>query len=321
VSWSPPAELAPEGEIVDARRLSGGASRETWSFDVLRPDGSRLPRILQRTRRGTGASLPMTTEADLLRAARAAGVPCPEVISSGAAEPLDGPWMLVDRVEGETIARRILRDDRHAAARSALVGDSARALAALHAMDPATVTGLPGADPFTQLRSLVDAMPEPHPALELGFRWLGANRPDPVEPRVVHGDFRLGNVVVGPEGLASVLDWELAHTGDPREDLGWLCVRAWRFGAEPPVAGLGGYDELFTAYEEASGTPLDRDAVRWWELFGCLRWGVICMLQASVHLSGAARSVELATIGRRTCEAEYDLMLGLAPLLGLEVAP
>jgi hypothetical protein len=130
---------------------------------------------------------------------------------------------------------------------------------------------------------------------------------------VVHGDFRLGNVLVGDRGLAAVLDWELAHVGDPAEDLGWLCVRAWRFGGAAPVAGLGEREDLLAGYAAAGGRPIDPGVLRWWEVLGTLRWGAICMLQAQVHLSGGSRSVELAAIGRRTCEAEYDLWLLLEP--------
>jgi len=125
----------------------------------------------------------------------------------------------------------------------------------------------------------------------------------------VHGDFRLGNFVVGPDGLRAVLDWELVHAGDPTEDLGWLCVKSWRFGRRPPVGGVGRYEELFAAYERETGRPVDPDVVRWWEVFGTLRWGIICILQALRHLSGSRRSVELATIGRRVCETEHDLLL------------
>jgi aminoglycoside phosphotransferase (APT) family kinase protein len=167
----------------------------------------------------------------------------------------------------------------------------------------------PATDQLQQLRSMFDALGEAHPAFELGFRWLAANRPpSAVGDRVVHGDFRLGNLMIDADGLAAVLDWELPHRGDPMEDLGWFCVKAWRFGATPPVAGVGEYEELFEAYEKASGRPIDPGAVRWWELYGTLRWGVICILQASTHLTGASRSVELAAIGRRVCENEYDLL-------------
>ncbi|HEY7070744.1 MAG TPA: phosphotransferase family protein, partial [Acidimicrobiales bacterium] len=159
-----------------------------------------------------------------------------------------------------------------------------------------------------QLRATLDAAGEPHPAFELGFRWLDRHRPPPGRSTVVHGDFRLGNLIVGPDGLRAALDWELVHAGDPLEDLGWLCVRAWRFGAEPRVGGFGTVDDLVAAYEAESGTRVDRDALAWWEVLGTLKWGIICALQAATHLTGMVRSVELAAIGRRVCEVESDLL-------------
>ena len=129
----------------------------------------------------------------------------------------------------------------------------------------------------------------------------------------VHGDLRLGNLIIGPDSLQAVIDWELVHAGNPAEDLGWLCVKAWRFGAGLPAAGLGTREELLAAYRAAGGADISLDELRWWEILGTLRWGVICMTQAEAHLSGAHRSVELAAIGRRVCEQEWDLLLLLAP--------
>jgi aminoglycoside phosphotransferase (APT) family kinase protein len=151
--------------------------------------------------------------------------------------------------------------------------------------------------------------PDPHPVLEYVAAWLRRHRPDPVEARLVHGDFRLGNLLVDTSGIRAVLDWELAHLGDPVEDLAWLTIRAWRFGAAPEVAGCGEVDDLVGAYEAAGGATVDRDRLRWWQVMGCFRWGVICLHQVGRHLSGAERSVELAAIGRRVAEAEYDAML------------
>jgi hypothetical protein len=137
---------------------------------------------------------------------------------------------------------------------------------------------------------------------------LAATRPTPTGRAVVHGDFRLGNVMVGPDGLVGVLDWELAHLGDPAEDLGWLCVPSWRFGGPHPVAGIGTREELLSAYAAAGGGAVDPRTLGWWEAYGTLRWGVICVQQAATHLTGAVRSVELAAIGRRVCEVELDLL-------------
>lgn len=157
--------------------------------------------------------------------------------------------------------------------------------------------------------------PEPHPAFELALRWLHA-RADAHErerasgpPRaLVHGDFRIGNVLFGPDGLRVMLDWELAHIGDPAEDMGFICVRSWRFGGPKPVGGIGDREEFFAAYEQAGGAPVDPEWVRFWEVFGNLRWGIICISQARTYLDGHSKSVELASIGRRTAETEWELL-------------
>jgi aminoglycoside phosphotransferase (APT) family kinase protein len=304
----------PGHRVRNLGRLSGGASRETFGLDLVSPDPHDEPwaLILQRVRAGAlSASFSMDGEAALLRAAADGGVPvAPVVASSDDPSIIGAPFLVMERVEGETIARKILRDPEFERARSLVVAQAAAALARIHAVPTDVASHLRADDPVTQLRGLLDLMGEPHPAFELAFRWLADHRPpaDQTRSTVVHGDFRLGNLIVGPDGLVAVLDWELAHLGDPMEDLGWFCVRAWRFGSELPVAGMGSYDELFAAYEEAAGVAVPPDVVRWWEVLGTLRWGIICILQASGHLSGASRSVELAAIGRRTVENEYDVL-------------
>jgi aminoglycoside phosphotransferase (APT) family kinase protein len=302
------------GAVVGLERLSGGASRETFSFELTEgTDGARKALILQRVRSGPVAGgFSMEAEAALLRAAGRAGVPVADVVAaSDDASIVGSPFVVVERLAGETIARRILRDDAYGGARTVLIEQSARALASVHRIDPGDAPGLAAED---QLGSLVDLyqMLEPtmgaHPAFALGFRTLELARPAVRADTVVHGDYRLGNLLVDEQGLVAALDWELAHLGDPLEDLAWFSIRAWTFGGDGEVAGIGSLDELVDAYEAASGRSLDREALRWWRAVETLRWGVICMLQAHTHLSGASRSVELATIGRRVCETEYDLL-------------
>jgi aminoglycoside phosphotransferase (APT) family kinase protein len=303
----------PGAAIEGLVRLSGGASRETWSFDLV--DGAeRRALILQRSRAKAADSrgIGMGTESELLRAARDAGVPVAAVVASDDGEVLGATGMVVERLEGETIARKLLRDEEWAVARQRLGAQVGEAMAAVHAIPTDAVDGLTGSDQVEQYRTVLDSLGEPHPALELGLRWLDADRPVLNEPRVVHGDLRLGNLLVGPEGLRAILDWELAHLGDPMEDLGWFCVRAWRFGSPLPAGGVASREELAAAYEAAGGAPVDLDALRWWETLGTLKWGVMCIMQAWSHLSGVSRSMELATIGRRVCENEWDV-LGLLP--------
>jgi aminoglycoside phosphotransferase (APT) family kinase protein len=299
----------PSLEIGALRRLTGGASRETWSFEA---GGDRF--VLQRERSGSPRTGAMAVEATMLRAAARAGVPVPTLVSASGEPGELGAGYLVSRfVEGETIARKILRDDDFAEARRRLAGDCGRALAAIHAIPTDAVPGLERTDQVAQYRQVLDDVGDPHPTFEHAFRWLEQNRPPTSGDAIVHGDFRLGNLMVGPDGLEAVIDWELAHLGDPMEDLGWLCTRAWRFGSPQPVAGVGAYDELFDAYAEASARPVDRDVVRWWEVLGTLKWGIICIMQARAHLTGLSRSMELAAIGRRVCENEHDLLLLLEP--------
>ncbi|MEX1104776.1 MAG: phosphotransferase family protein [Ilumatobacteraceae bacterium] len=292
-------------DVVDAVRLSGGASRETWRFVA---DGR--PLIVQRQRSGDARD--MGIEASVVRAAAQTGTPVPELVASAVGDtPLGGSYMVLTAVDGETIARKILRDPEFAHARTVLPAQLGAAAAQLHTIPVDAVPGLTDTDQVQQYRDMLDTLTQPHPTFELAFRWLDRHRPAASARSVVHGDFRLGNVIVGPEGLRAVIDWELAHVGDPMEDLGWLCVKAWRFGSPLPVAGLGRYEQLFDAYEAAGGGPVDPEVVRWWEVLGTLKWGIMCILQTNVHLAGFTRSHELAAIGRRVCENEHDLFLAL----------
>jgi len=296
------------GRVEDLRRLSGGASRETWSFDLVAEHGS-APMILQRLRAGTVSGGPgMPGEAALMRAAGALGVPVPAVVADDDGAALGAPCIVTRRLEGETIARKLLRDDEWAGARARLVGQAAGALAAIHRIPVDAAPRLRDADQLDEMRALLQGFTQPLPAFELALRWLDAHRPASPRRTVVHGDFRLGNLLVDREGLAGVLDWELAHIGDPVEDLGWYCVRAWRFGSPLPAGGMGTRAALLDAYEAAGGGAVDPESLRWWELLGTLKWGLICIVQSQVHLSGASRSVELATIGRRVCENEWDVL-------------
>lgn len=240
-------------------------------------------------------------------------LPVPAVVASGD-DPsvLGAPFVILERLGGETIPRKLLRDERYATARGRLVAQAVDALAAIHATGPEAVPGLDASDPLETWAGVLHTLDEPHPALELGLRWLVDHRPPPSGHTLVHGDFRLGNLLVDEEGLTGVLDWELAHVGDPAEDLGWMCVRAWRFSSPLPALGLAGYEELLSAYEAASGRRVDRTALDWWEAFGTWRWGVMCVLMASHARAMGRLSVELAAIGRRACENESDLLACLA---------
>jgi aminoglycoside phosphotransferase (APT) family kinase protein len=307
------APLCGAGTVVDLRRLSGGASRESWSFDLVAADGQRQGFVLRRDPGEHGGESDRSTEYLLLEAAAVAGVPVPRVRTLLRPEHNLGRGFVMDRVEGETIPRRILRDDAYQAARPRLAAECGDIAARIHATPTTNLPHLPvmgAASQVDQYRTLLDSFGEPHPSFELGVRWLADHAPpEPPEPRLVHGDFRNGNFIVGPEGIRAVLDWELAHLGDPIEDLGWLCVKSWRFGvSDKLVGGFGNITDLQKAYEAAGGQPVDDDTLRFWVAMGTLKWGVICVGQAFTHLAGLVRSVELATLGRRVAETEWDLL-------------
>ena len=299
------AAVLGAAEIGNLTRLSGGASRETWRFEA---DGRRL--ILQRQREGDVRD--MRTEIAAVRAAARAGVPTATIVEASTdVTQLGAAFMILSDVDGETTPRKILRDDEYEHARAALPAQLADALVKIHAIDPATIPNLEDVDQVTHYREVLDTLGQPHPAFELALRWLDDNRPPSVHRGVVHGDFRLGNVIVGVDGLRAVLDWELVHIGDPMEDLGWLCVKAWRFASSKPVAGVGDYEQLFQAYAASGGGSVDPGIVRWWQVLGTMKWGIMCIMQADTHRTGVTRSHELAAIGRRVCENEHDLFLAL----------
>jgi aminoglycoside phosphotransferase (APT) family kinase protein len=306
-------------------RLSGGASQETWAFEAVTDagadPGSRRTRrlILRRVPPYPGATMGATSieiEAALMRLAREAGVPSPEVLHVLTPDDALGHGFVMARVEGETIPRKILRDDAYAGLRGRLARELGGILARLHSIDRGKLPPLrilTAADELAQLREVYQADGQPRPVFELAFRFIADHAPPEPAPVLVHGDFRLGNLMVDANGVQAVLDWELAHLGDPMRDLGWICTNSWRFGGiDKPVGGFGTLDDLIAGYETAGGGAVDRARVRFWEIFGSLRWGVMCLGMLARFVRGD-RSIERAMIGRRASETEIDLLRLLAP--------
>ncbi len=304
--------LGPEARLQSAERLSGGASAETWTLVVEGVAG--VDRLILRRSRVESSSTRVTKEmeARIQDEAFAANVPVARVHFVLEESDGLGSGYAMEWIEGETIARRILRDERYSTARSRLARQCGEVACRIHGLYRERLPSLQVLDPASQVasyRSSYERHDDPHPVFDWAFRWLEERLPTDRPVGLVHGDFRHGNFIVDELGLAAVLDWELAHFGDPMEDLGWVCVRSWRFGVnENPVGGFGEREDLYAGYESAGGT-VDRDAARFWEVFGCLKWGVMCMTQAFSHLDGHLRSLEKAAIGRRASETEIDLLL------------
>jgi aminoglycoside phosphotransferase (APT) family kinase protein len=306
--------------VANSVRLSGGASQETWSFDILHRDGL-FGAILRRAPSGYGAAptraAGLNAEAVLMQRAYDAGVPSPRVLH--VLQPQDelGSGFIMQRIEGETIPRKILRDSQFTQVRPKLARQLGQVLAAIHGLASSELPELRRMTATNEIAVLEQdsrSFDWPRPVFELALRWLREHDPGPPQDvMLVHGDFRHGNLIIGPEGVRAVLDWELAHLGDPMEDLGWICVNSWRFGEiDKPVGGFGAREELFAGYELA-GRRVDPDRVKFWEVMGTLRWGVMCCGMMQRFRIGPERSVERAMIGRRASETEIDLLRLLAP--------
>jgi aminoglycoside phosphotransferase (APT) family kinase protein len=286
-------------EVSEPVLLAGGASKEAWAVDA---GGRKL--LVRRAAGGVihRHTLSLADEYAVLEAAHEAGVKAPRPIVYIA--DLDGREAFVmERLEGETIGRRIVRGEVPAS----LPVELAEELAKIHAIPRERLPFLPEARLERMVEEL-DEVGEPRPAIELGLRWLREHRPPSREPVVVHGDYRIGNVVVGPDGLRGVLDWEFAHVDDPVRDVAFALVRAWRFGVpEKRLGGIGDVAPYLERYNELTGFGVTPAELDYWELAGNVGWAIGCLTQMQRHLSGRDRSVELAVLGRLGAEVEYEI--------------
>jgi len=293
----------------EPRLLAGGASKEAWAVDVRTADGD-VPLLVRRAAGGVihADTLSLEQEYLVLEAAYEAGVAVPKPF--GYLGELGGrEASAVARVEGETIGRRIVQKPELAGARAVLPRQLAEELAKVHAIAPSAVPFLQQRDVLERFEDELDSVGEPHPAIELGLHWLREHRPAPLDPVVSHGDFRLGNVVISERGLEYVLDWEFAHLGDPREDVAWPLVRAWRFGAdELHLGGVGELEPYLERYAELTGRTIAPADLFWWEVLGNVKWATGALTQSRRHLNAQERSVELAILGRLAAEMEYELL-------------
>ncbi len=310
----------PGAKVENLVRLSGGASMETWAFSLAGPSGKQD--LILRRRPGSVAAErgedepgnPLWVEAALIKAAGADGAPVPPVPHVCVTEDGLGEAYVMGRIEGETLGRKINFDARFDAVRPKLARQCGATLAKIHRVTPpagaplGVSTALEELDKYEERYRISGAR---RPIIELAFRHLRERAPPPVEPVLVHGDFRNGTLMFHPDtGVAAVLDWELAHLGDPAEDLAWLCTGAWRFGRpDRPVGGFGDYADLLDGYAEAGGQPMTLERVLYWQAIGSLKWGVMCLgMYMSWVAGGADSSVERAMIGRRVSENEIDLV-------------
>lgn len=311
-------------KLASCERLSAGASRETYRI-AARVEGSEQLLALRRApdagRSAMGQGPGLEIEAKLFDAARAAGVPGPKIFFTLKPEDGLGSGIVMEWITGETLGAKIARGPEFAERRKSLARQCGEILAHLHRVDPKAAgldTVLESFTPEHSVRKTHAAYLEfetPQPMIDFTAKWLLANLPKERPLTLVHSDFRSGNFIASPEkGIVAVLDWELAHIGDPMRDLGWVCTRSWRFGvSDKPVGGFGEYKDLFAGYESVSGAKVDREAVRFWEVFGSFWWAVGCLSMAQSWRNGSELSVERPAIGRRSSECQIDCVNQIIP--------
>jgi len=303
--------------VTEAQRLSGGASMETWAFSFSGDGGDE--RLILRRRsvpfdEENARSVSLATEAKLIQATGAKGARVPSVRHVCDDQDGLGEAYVMVRVDGETLGRKITSDPRFDAVRPALARQCGEVLVPIHATLPPAGLKLKTVDAVAELdryEEVYRATGAERPILELAIQYLRRHTPAPVEPVLLHGDFRNGNIMFDPDiGVAAVLDWELAHCGDPAEDMGWICTNSWRFGRpDRPVGGFGDYADLLAGYAAAGGRPIELSRVRFWQMLGSLRWGIMCLTMYLSWRDGAEKSVERPMIGRRVSETEADLVV------------
>ncbi len=311
--------------LLAAERLSGGASQETYRITIQGADGER--RLAMR--RAPGGVIVeeeerinpgLATEALLMRCAREAGVPEPEVYYVLEREDGLGEGFLMEWLDGEALGARIVRSPELEKVRRGLAFECGEILARIHAID-LEATGLDGRLQTISPAEFVENTWEryrlfetPQPMIDYAARWLMEHLPESPRTALVHNDFRNGNFMVNQQGINAVLDWEVAHIGDPMRDLGWICTNSWRFGrSDLPVGGFGSYEDLFAGYESVSGTRVDPDHVKFWEVFGSFWWAVGCLGMAEHYRTGPDQTVERPAIGRRSSECQVDCVNLLIP--------
>jgi aminoglycoside phosphotransferase (APT) family kinase protein len=328
-TWMVACSAAQAVQITAMQKLSGGAIQENWAVDATIDGGSLAGpiRLVVRTDApsGVAVSLGRPEEFALFRAAFEAGVTVPEPLWLDAEGTVTGtPLFVMRRVDGIAAGHKVVKDDALGGGREALAEALGRELARIHTLRPDTAQGLgflppPVANPalawVAEFRAYLDHHPDSHPVIEWGLRWLECNAPDPLPTAVLlHNDFRVGNVMIGPDGVTGVLDWEFAAWGDARADFGWFCAPCWRFGArQRPAGGIGSKQALLLGYRDGGGLAFADQDIGYWEVMATVRWAIIALQQADRCVRGGETSLELALTAHLLPDLELDILAFTAP--------
>lgn len=296
-----------------------GASNRTLLFDLH--DGRATRRLVLRQETYRSPVSPFLSPRDqygIHQVVHRHGLPIPEpVFELDEGDELDRGFV-VACIEGETLPKTLLSDPAFEPARKRFAAQTGEFFARLHGIPvdelPFLADSADSVDPLAAQMQRYDSYREYHPGIEVGLRWLEKNRPTRrTKKKLIHGDYRVGNLLLNHRGITGVLDWECSHHGSAMEDMGWVCLRSWRFGnIEKPVGGMGPRSELYAAYEANGGETVDADEVRWWEIFSSLKWAVLNIMQADGHVRGERRSLPFACCGRNAAMIEYDMLMTIS---------
>ncbi len=315
---------AVTGQPVDVETLQSlfnGAAQESWLVKAEINDADQSF-ILQRDLlvRLDDKTLDCDQEFRVMKLAHEAGVSIPKP-RWYCLEPLilDRPFFITDYVEGVSNGSQVASLPELAEARAALPAQMGEQLAKIHAIEPSPHkldflhhprTGFsPAQETIAQIRAIILRLAVHNPVFDFGLRWAEQNAPKSAKTVFLHGDFRIGNLIVGKKGLSGIIGWEFAHLGDPLEDLVWSCLRHWRYGnGELQLGGIGKREPFIQAYEKASGNTVDRQALDYWEILANLRWVVVYQSQANRNLTGKYPSVEFASRARRSAEMQLEML-------------
>lgn len=317
------ATFGADAVVGEPWKLAGGAMHDSWAVDASVRDSTR-ELVVRVSPAGRADHEKTRREFEALRVAFARGIRCPEPIALGECEGGED-YLVMARVAGDTNPRQLITSERYQPMHAQMIEQLAEDLAAIHSIAPPDLPDAPnlrgpsgGEDALAWHRRAIEEayrldLLNAHPAIEWAFRWMDREiaqfAPAGSQPCLVHGDFRIGNMLYDEAGLTSILDWEGVHISEPEEDVAWLCTRVWRFGKNDLEAGgIAPREDWLRAYEAASGRRLDRRRVAAWEVLQNIRWAEITMMQARAHLDGQTNSHELAAIGRRTAETELEIL-------------
>lgn len=285
-------QVGDDVEIGTLKRYTVGFSWVTFGFTATwSEDGRRITHdLILRIGPPSGIFAPYRAAPEFvtLRSLADSRVPVPRVYwYSDDSTALGAPFFVCAFVKGDapvpwTADGGPAFDE---AARLNLGDQFIAALAALHTFSwrDTPVAGIDGATDPEETASSQIAFWERlmrqwsarrYPILEWALIWFRAHAPRAPRIGVVHGDYRIGNFLERDGRITAILDWELVHLGDPMEDLGWICLQAWR-GRSPYLCHLLTRDELMQKYQKLTGMPIDGAALHYWEVFGTFKLAVM----------------------------------------------